>query len=92
ARLGGDEFAIVVKDLKHINNATSIAERIQNILTKPFQLKGQDVFVTASIGIAQSTSNYASIEELLRDADTAMYEAKASGKARYTIFEPNIPM
>ena len=91
ARLGGDEFAIVVKDLKHINNATSIAERIQNILKKPFQLQGQDVFVTASIGIAQSTSNYTSIEELLRDADAAMYEAKTSGKARYTIFESNIP-
>lgn len=86
ARLGGDEFAILLEDIKDINNATEVADRIQEILTLPFNLGGHEVFATTSIGIALSTTVYNQPEELLRDADTAMYRAKALGKARYEVF------
>ena len=88
ARLGGDEFVILLKQVNDLENAIFIADRIQEKLAKPIKLQGHDVVVTASIGIALSDRNYNNIEDFLRDADTAMYEAKASGKARYTIFEP----
>ncbi|MDJ0713357.1 MAG: EAL domain-containing protein [Prochloraceae cyanobacterium] len=90
ARLGGDEFTIVVEGIQELGDATKIAQRIQSQLEQPFKLQAQEVFVTASIGIAPSTNNYKQVEELLRDADTAMYQAKAKGKARYIVFEPNM--
>ncbi|MGK7914606.1 MAG: EAL domain-containing protein, partial [Prochloraceae cyanobacterium] len=90
ARLGGDEFVIILKNIKNISDATQLAENIQKKLKKPFQLQGNEIFVSVSIGIAQSTSNYEQIEDILRDADTAMYQAKASGKARYALFEPGM--
>ena len=90
ARLGGDEFTIVVEGIQGLSDATKVARRIQSQLEQPFKLQGQEVFVTASIGIAPSTNNYDQVEELLRDADTAMYQAKAKGKARYIVFEPNM--
>ncbi len=90
ARLGGDEFTIVVEGIRELSDATKIAQRIQSQLEQPFKLQAQEVFVTASIGIAPSTNNYDQVEELLRDADTAMYQAKAKGKARYIVFEPNM--
>jgi len=88
ARLGGDEFVILLRKINDVRNATAIADRIQNKLAKPVKIKTHEVFVTASIGIALSHQNYDNIEDFLRDADTAMYEAKANGKARYTVFEP----
>ncbi len=90
ARLGGDEFVILLKQIDRLENATFIADRILEKLAHPIDLKGHEVSVTASIGIALSDRNYNNIEDFLRDADTAMYEAKASGKGRYTIFEPNM--
>lgn len=86
ARLGGDEFAILLEDIKDINNATEVADRIQEVLTLPFNLGEHEVFTTASIGIALSTTVYNQPEELLRDADTAMYRAKALGKGCYEVF------
>lgn len=86
ARLGGDEFAIILEDIQHVNDATQVAQRIQQALKQPFSLSGNQVFTTASIGIAMHTSNYSQPEELLRDADTAMYRAKLAGKARYALF------
>jgi len=90
ARLGGDEFVILLKQVQNLETATTIADRILEKLTVPIEIKGHEVFATASIGIALSHRNYHNIDDFLRDADTAMYEAKANGKARYTIFEPNM--
>lgn len=85
ARLGGDEFTILLEGLSDISDTIRIAERIQAELTLPFNLGGQEVFTTASIGIALSATGYSQAEDLLRDADIAMYRAKVFG-ARYEIF------
>ena len=87
ARLGGDEFAILLQHIKHVTDATTVAERIQKALSQPFNLNGQEVYSSASIGIALSESGYGRPEDLLRDADTAMYRAKALGKARCEMFD-----
>lgn len=90
ARLGGDEFVILLDDIKDIKDATQIADRIQKELTLPFNLSGYEVFITTSIGIALSTTGYDQPEEILRDADTVMYRAKALGKARYEVFDKDM--
>jgi predicted signal transduction protein with EAL and GGDEF domain len=87
ARFGGDEFAILLDDINSINDAILVANRIQKELSIPFTLQGVEVFTSASIGIALTTHNYNRPEDLLRDADTAMYRAKASGRARHQIFD-----
>ncbi|MEH1894463.1 MAG: EAL domain-containing protein [Nostoc sp.] len=87
ARIGGDEFTILLDNLKTINDVTSVVERIHQALTSAFQLSGYEVFTTVSIGIALSKGSYNLPEELLRDADIAMYRAKALGKARHEIFD-----
>lgn len=87
ARLGGDEFAILLEDIKDVGGATRVADQIQKALRRPFNLNGQEVFITASIGITLSTTGYDRPEDLLRDAETAMYRAKALGKARYEVFD-----
>jgi diguanylate cyclase (GGDEF)-like protein/PAS domain S-box-containing protein len=87
ARLGGDEFTILLEDVKDEEDVASIAQRIQEELTQPFNLGGRDVFTTVSIGIALSSPDYERPEDILRDADTAMYRAKTMGKARHEIFD-----
>ncbi|HSV86143.1 MAG TPA: EAL domain-containing protein [Levilinea sp.] len=87
ARFGGDEFAILLDDINSVNDAILVANRIQKELSIPFTLQGVEVFTSASIGIALTTHNYTRPEDLLRDADTAMYRAKASGRARHQIFD-----
>jgi diguanylate cyclase (GGDEF)-like protein/PAS domain S-box-containing protein len=87
ARLGGDEFAVLLDDLGDVSDATRVAERIQQELTLPFGLEGQEVYTSVSIGIALSASGYERAEDLLRDADIAMYRAKAQGKSRYEVFD-----
>ena len=87
ARLGGDEFAVLLDDLKEATDATRIAERMQEALHAPLKSEASEVVVTASIGIAFGGADLDGHEELLRDADLAMYRAKASGKARYEIFD-----
>jgi len=87
ARLGGDEFVILLDPIKDINDAIQIADRISVELSSPFQLEGLEVFTTASIGIALSSTDYKGGSELLRDADIAMYCAKEKGKARYEVFD-----
>jgi diguanylate cyclase (GGDEF)-like protein/PAS domain S-box-containing protein len=87
ARLGGDEFTILVDDIGSSSDATRVADRVQHELAKPFTLRGHEVFTSASIGIALSATGYDRAEELLRDADIAMYRAKALGKARYEVFD-----
>ncbi len=87
ARLGGDEFAILLHDIEHFDDAIRVAERVLHELNSPFNLGGHEVFTTASIGIALSNTRYETAEDVLRDADTAMYRAKADGKARYEVFD-----
>ncbi len=87
ARLGGDEFVILLDPIKNINDAIQIAERISVELRSPFQLESLEVFTTASIGIALSSTDYQRGSELMRDADIAMYCAKEKGKARYEVFD-----
>jgi diguanylate cyclase (GGDEF)-like protein len=87
ARLGGDEFAILLDGLEDYNDAIRVAERAQKELMRPLNLGGHEVYTTASIGITLSTISYDHPENILRDADTAMYHAKEKGKARYEIFD-----
>ncbi len=87
ARLGGDEFVILLDGISSTEDATTIGDRIQQKLRSPFELKGQNIFTSASIGIVFSSPNYINAAELLRDADIAMYYAKEKGKARYEIFD-----
>jgi len=90
ARLGGDEFTILLEDLKSNNEAIYIADRIQRELAEPFELNGRTVFASASIGIAPSTIGYERPEDILRDADTAMYYAKSLGGARHHVFDQSM--
>jgi diguanylate cyclase (GGDEF)-like protein/PAS domain S-box-containing protein len=90
ARLGGDEFTLLLDDIKDTSDATRVANRIHKELAAPFNLSGQEVFTTASIGITLSSQRYDRPEDCLRDADTAMYRAKALGKARHEIFDKSM--
>jgi PAS domain S-box-containing protein len=82
ARLGGDEFAILLDDLRDPIEAVRVAERIQAELATPFVVDQQEIVISASIGITSSTSPHSQVEDLMRDADIAMYRAKRAGKAR----------
>ena len=90
ARLGGDEFTVLLDDIKDPGDAKRAADRMMKALASPFMLGGKEVFTSVSIGIALSTSAYDQPEEMLRDADTAMYRAKALGKARYEVFDADM--
>jgi len=87
ARLGGDEFAIVVEDMNADREVVKLAERLQDIFAEPLFLNGVAVSTSASIGITTSTFGYDTPHQVMRDADTAMYRAKAQGKGRYAIFD-----
>jgi len=87
ARFGGDEFAILLSGMTDATDAVRVAQRISDELSQPFVLDKNSAFATASIGIALSSSGYDRPEDILRDADTAMYRAKENGKARYEVFD-----
>lgn len=87
-RLGGDEFTILLKNITSIDEATQIATSINQELVSPFQLGEYQVFANVSIGIVLGNESYEQPEHLLRDADAAMYQAKAKGKACYQMFDP----
>src|SRR5579871_570704 len=89
ARLGGDEFTLLLEGLSSVEEATQVAERIVFALQKSIPLGESQVFASASIGIAYSADSIDS-EDLLRDADTAMYQAKTNGKAGYVLFDPSM--
>ncbi len=76
--------------MKDVSSATRVVERIHEQLISPFKFKGYEVFTTASIGIALSSTDFDRVEDLLRDADTAMYRAKALGKARHAMFDTDM--
>lgn len=87
ARLGGDEFAILIEDIQDVNDAIHLANSLQQSLTTPFMLHRREVFTTASIGIAISTTSYNRPEEILRDADMAISDAKARGRGCHAVFD-----
>ncbi len=87
ARTGGDEFAILVKDLADPTEALKLAERVLGILQRPFSVAGHQIYTPTSVGIALSSPDYARPEDILRDADTAMFRAKSRGKNRFEIFD-----
>ncbi|MEO5702879.1 MAG: EAL domain-containing protein [Gammaproteobacteria bacterium] len=86
ARFGGDEFTILIEDIRDISEAIDVAERIKHTLGRPFMLQGQEVFTGISIGITQSTPGVTKAEDIVREADIAMYRAKALGRSGYEIF------
>lgn len=90
ARLGGDEFTILVEGKYDSSEVTRIAERIQHKFSIPFDLQGHEVYSSASIGILHASKKHDTPEEIMRDADTAMYQAKRAGKARHEIFDDNM--
>ncbi|MBD2482082.1 GGDEF domain-containing response regulator [Planktothrix sp. FACHB-1365] len=87
ARFGGDEFTILLENIQGSEEASRLAQKIQTSMSWPFQFDDQELFINASIGIVVGDQTYEQPEHLLRDADIAMYQAKALGKARYQIFD-----
>jgi diguanylate cyclase (GGDEF)-like protein len=90
ARFEGDEFTVLLEQIESVDEATLLAEVIQQALTKPFLLHQHEVFINTSIGIVLGNVEYEQPEHLLRDADTAMYQAKTLGKARYQVFNQDM--
>jgi diguanylate cyclase (GGDEF)-like protein/PAS domain S-box-containing protein len=86
ARLGGDEFTVLLTDIGSEVDATRVAERIHEEMAAPLEVRGHEVFTSVSLGIALSSAGYASAEDMLRDADIAMYRAKDAGRARHEVF------
>jgi|GEM_PF-4151521 len=87
ARLGGDEFIILLENIKNLELPIAIAKKINHSLKKPFEIMNHSIYLSTSIGIADSSKGYLNAEDLLRDSDTAMYHAKALGKDRYQVFD-----
>lgn len=87
ARFGGDEFVIILDDIKNLENAIEMTEHILSQLSLPFYLNDHEIFIGASIGIVLGTKDYQDASHLLRDADIAMYQAKASNKTSYKVFD-----
>jgi diguanylate cyclase (GGDEF)-like protein len=86
ARLGGDEFAILLKDIHGLEDATIVTQRLLRQINQPAEIDGHPVYVGVSLGIALVTEGYVDAQEVLRDADTALYQAKENGRGRYEIF------
>ena len=90
ARLGGDEFAVLVGRLEHERAAVALADRLMDAMRRPFHVVGTELMTSASVGITFSALGYTNPEDVLRDADTAMYKAKGAGKARYALFDASL--
>ncbi len=92
ARHGGDEFTMWLDDVRGSTDAVRVADRVHEVMREPFELaEGQRVQSSASIGVAVGSSQYQKAEDVLRDADVAMYRAKALGKARTAVFQRDVP-
>jgi len=87
ARLRGDEFTVLCEDVEGQDDAVGVADRLADAMTRPFDLDGDEVFLSASVGIALPTSSDDTAETLLRNADSAMYRAKERGRARHELFD-----
>ena len=90
ARLGGDEFSIILHSFKQPQNADKIAEKILEVLSRPFDLQGYEIHIGASLGISLYPDNGYTVDDMLKHADAAMYQAKQSGKNRYCFFTPEL--
>jgi diguanylate cyclase (GGDEF)-like protein len=90
ARLGGDEFAILLEDGPDLTESLAVCRRMLEALQAPMQIEGQEIAIAASIGVAAARADYGRADELLRNADVAMYTAKAAGKNRFAVFEPTM--
>ena len=90
ARMGGDEFTVLVDGVAGTEQAVRVAERLQTLIAQPFDLQGREVVTSASLGIVVSAERYQAAEEMVRDADTAMYRAKQLGKGRCEIFDTSM--
>jgi diguanylate cyclase (GGDEF)-like protein len=90
ARLGGDEFTVLLGNTATLANALSIAKRIQQTLSEPFEIAHQDVYISASVGVALSSSGHFTAADILHDADLAMYRAKSLGKARVEVYDASM--
>jgi diguanylate cyclase (GGDEF)-like protein/PAS domain S-box-containing protein len=90
ARLGGDEFAILMEDVSGKQEPVDVASAIQREFQTPFIIHGQEVYASCSIGVAHATTDYNAPDELLRDADTAMHQAKNDGRARHAVFDSSM--
>jgi diguanylate cyclase (GGDEF)-like protein/PAS domain S-box-containing protein len=90
ARLGGDEFVILLEDIEEGNYASRVAERLQQELKRPFMVNGKEVFAPSSFGVVENTEDYEFPEDIIRDADSAMYYAKEKGRAQYKVFDKKL--
>ncbi len=90
ARLGGDEFTVLLAGVRNAADARMIAERLVAAVSRPFTLEGREVVVTISVGVVMADARYQRAEDMVRDADTAMYSAKDRGKARCEIFDTSM--
>ena len=90
ARLGGDEFVILLEDITDGDYASRIAERLQQDLKRPFNVNGKEVYAPSSIGVVNKTEDYDLPEDIIRDADSAMYHAKEKGKSQYKVFDKKL--
>ena len=92
ARMGGDEFVVLLEPIYQAEDALAAADRLLAALSRPYHLGSHEVFITASIGIVVAQGDYERADDLIRDADTAMYEAKRAGKARHALFDEEMRM
>jgi diguanylate cyclase (GGDEF)-like protein len=90
ARLGGDEFAILVDDVNAPGDVFALAERVLAAFDAPFRLEEREITIRCSIGVVLASGGHQSANDLLRDADVAMYRAKVSGRGSYALFEPSM--
>ncbi len=90
ARFGGDEFVILLEDIENSEYASGVADRLQQELKRPFMIENKEVFAPASFGVVLNTRDYDDPEDIIRDADAAMYHAKENGKAQYKIFDKTL--
>jgi diguanylate cyclase (GGDEF)-like protein len=90
ARLGGDEFVILLEDIEQKNYANLVAERLQQELKRPFMVNGKEVFAPSSFGVVKDTKDYDLPEDIIRDADSAMYHAKEKGRSQYKVFDKKL--
>ena len=90
ARFGGDEFTILLEDIEDISDTLRVADRVQEILALPFTQNGKELFSSVSIGIAMSVAGYDQPDDILRDADIAMYRAKSKGGGRHEVFNQSM--
>jgi len=90
ARIGGDEFAVLLQDLHGPQLATTVADQIIEVLHAPFEIRGKQVYINASVGVAFNTPNAQDAETLIQNSDLAMYQAKKSGTSACQVFEPSM--